>query len=131
SASQAGSRPRGFALWTLSLALIAAVLMHYYGIFLPLPFVVADLARSLRRRSLDVSLALALTLPFLAFALNIPFMHVLGEVRAHYYDSGETAWGMAAYSYVWLLGAHYGAYLFAHGKTIQFLLDLLFAGGAL
>lgn len=114
-------RQRILALTGLFLMLAAGILLHYYAIFFPLPILAGELARTSKRRRIDWGVWIAVALAYSTFAFDLPFTHALAELRAHYYD--QSSWSMIPFTYLWMLGAHYGTYIYAaSGAAVQFAL---------
>ena len=89
-------------------ACTTAVLVHYYGLFLPVPFLVGELVKSIRSRKVDWPVVCTLLAAFLFFACNLPFFAGLSEIRVHYYGGteAEAGWQMVPITYLWLLGQY-------------------------
>ena len=96
-----GGRRRRITLIGLTVALAAACLFHYYGVFLLLPVYVGELTRTLERRRVDRPVVAALVLAAAAALLDLPFQKALAPFREHYYSTGETAWSNIPFTYLW------------------------------
>ena len=101
---QTTGRKRTQAFLVLFVALSLAVLSHYFGIFECLPFLLAEVLRSVRKRKVERAAYLAIVGSLCTFALNIPFLAGLHAVQARYYDLGQTAWNRIPFTYAWLFG---------------------------
>ena len=109
AATEPAAKSRTLALFGLWLALSSAILLHYYAVFLLLPFLVAEAVRTLRIRRADWALWLALAAAMAAFLCNLPFMEGLHPLQAHYFDNGDTRFTMIAFTYLWFFW-HFDAY---------------------
>lgn len=109
----AAARSRALALAGLFAALACAILTHYYGILLPLPFLTAEAARYWRNKKLDLAILPAIVLPWSVFAADIRFLHALHEFQAHYDNVSETRWRMIPLTYEYFT-LHDGVYYFDH-----------------
>ena len=67
-----GSRRRGWWLIGLSVALLCAILIHTYAILLLVPFVLAELVRSVILRSVDWAVWLAMIFSSLGATVSLP-----------------------------------------------------------
>jgi hypothetical protein len=91
-------------MWHFGLAasLAAAVLTHYFGILLVAPVWAGELARTLRRRTVDIRVLSTLTVGTLFVLADLPFEKALAPFRTHYFNTGETSWWMITFTYLWL-----------------------------
>jgi 4-amino-4-deoxy-L-arabinose transferase-like glycosyltransferase len=112
AAIQPGAKQRILALLGVCCSLSAATLCHYYGLFLVFPFLCGEAVRFAQRRRVDWAMAAVLAISLSVFVLNLPFMHALHEIQAHYYDTGETAWRMIPLTYAWFVAPD-GVYFLA------------------
>jgi 4-amino-4-deoxy-L-arabinose transferase-like glycosyltransferase len=74
------NRSRKFALMGLALSLSGAFAFHYFSVLLLAPFAVAEAARSISRRKLDLPVWLALAVPCLLLIVLVP---VARQTRAN------------------------------------------------
>ena len=95
-------RRRRLGIAGLFLSLGAAILLHYYGLFLPLPFVLAELLRARVQHRPDWPVFTAILGSFLLFLANLPFLAGLRAVQAVYFDSGEAHPDVFPLTFVWL-----------------------------
>jgi len=102
---------RAFALAGLFASLSAAILVHYYGLLLPLPILAGEAARTLRRRRVDWPLLVMIAGSFAMFGLNLPFLKPLHEIQANYYNTGEARATMMPFTYLWLV-LHFKVYYY-------------------
>jgi hypothetical protein len=77
---------RRIGLFVLSASLALALNLHYYAILLLGPLVIAELARSMERRRLDLGVIASIFAGTLGIGLVIPFAKAASEFKAHYYD---------------------------------------------
>jgi hypothetical protein len=112
AAIQPGANRRTLPLLGLCLALSAATLVHYYGLFLAFPFLCGEAVRWAQRRRFDRPVLAVLAISLSVFVFNLPFLNALHEIQAHYYDAGETAWRMIPLSYAWFFAPD-GVYFLA------------------
>ncbi len=121
------------SLLGLALSLGGAILLHYYGILLTIPFLAGELFRTLHHKRFDWPTVVALLAAMSVFALNLPFMRPLHEIQAHYYDTGETSFRMIPFTYLWLVN-HSGVYRFdllPFAKLLAHLANALITIGVL
>ena len=95
-------------LIVLFCACAAAVLVHYYGLFLPLPFLVGECVQAIRKRRVDWPIVGTLLAGLAVFVFNLPFFAGLAEIRAHYYGGteAEAGWQMIPITFLWLVGQY-------------------------
>ena len=93
---------RRLASLGLFLCLSLGILLHYYALLLPLPFLVAEALRLWQGRDRHFAPLLAVLASFATFALDLPFLAGLREIRSMYFDSGETSWDMTGLTYLWI-----------------------------
>jgi 4-amino-4-deoxy-L-arabinose transferase-like glycosyltransferase len=80
--------PRTGALILLALAIALALNTHYFGVLILVPIFLAELARTLLRRTLDLPMAAAILIGCAGIVFVLPFQHAAGEFRKHYYNAG-------------------------------------------
>ena len=68
------SRRRGLWLTGLFFSLLCAIATHTYGVLLVVPFVLAELSRSVARRRVDWVLCLAIVVPLSGVLLSLPLL---------------------------------------------------------
>jgi 4-amino-4-deoxy-L-arabinose transferase-like glycosyltransferase len=102
---------RVFALAGLFASLSAAILIHYYGLLLPLPILAGEMVRTLRLRRIDWALLVVIAGSFAMFGLNLPFLKPLHEIQANYYNTGEARSTMIPFTYLWLV-LHFKVYYY-------------------
>jgi 4-amino-4-deoxy-L-arabinose transferase-like glycosyltransferase len=114
---------RRLSLIGLFLVLAFAISCHYFGILVPVPILLAEFFRTIRRRKLDLVL-LAATLSSYACALFwLPFLKAASQYKAHYYVSADFMSCIRSYS--WLDEIHRSIKgLSAATDTLLFLLIL-------
>jgi hypothetical protein len=106
----------------LFLSLATAILLHYFGIILVLPFLAAEITRCVSRKRLSWPI-FSIISSVLISLLNVPFIRGLSEVRAHY-KTDEAAWRMIPFTYVWFIDQT-GAY---HISIMHTLAPLVYIG---
>lgn len=79
---------RSAPLVLLAVAIALTLNTHYFGVLLLVPVCLAELARTLLRRRLDVPVVLAILLGMGGILGTLPFQHAAGEFRKHYYNAG-------------------------------------------
>jgi 4-amino-4-deoxy-L-arabinose transferase-like glycosyltransferase len=80
--------PRTGALILLALTIALALNTHYFGVLILVPIFLAEVARTLLRRSLDLPMAAAILIGCAGIVFVLPFQHAAGEFRKHYYNAG-------------------------------------------
>ncbi len=78
-------RLRVMALVGLTVAFVLAITSHYFGVLILVPIACAELARTIRRRQLDVGVVTAMLLGVGSVLLILPFQRALMVYRLHYY----------------------------------------------
>lgn len=91
---------RRLSLPGLFLVLGLAVSCHYFGILVPVPLLLAELFRTIRRRKLDVAVVAVLFASYTLAAFWLPFLHAAGQYKAHYYVSAEFMNCIRSYSWL-------------------------------
>jgi hypothetical protein len=91
---------RRLSLTGLFLVLGLAVSCHYFGILVPVPLLLAELFRTIRRRKLDVAAVAVLLASYGLAAFWLPFLHAAGQYKAHYYVSAEFMNCIRSYSWL-------------------------------
>jgi hypothetical protein len=83
-----GDRPARWA-WraTLTASLAAAIASHYYAVLLLLPLGLGELARSVRRRSIDWTVWACLTAPLLVLLPLLPLLRTVREFAPTFWTS--------------------------------------------
>jgi hypothetical protein len=82
------STSRSTPLALLAIAIALTLNTHYFGVLLLVPVCLAELARTLQRRKLDLSVIAAILLGMAGILFTLPFQHAAGEFREHYYNTG-------------------------------------------
>ena len=113
-----GGTRRKLALAGMTAALVAAVWMHFYGVFLLLPLCVGEVSRTWERRRIDVKVVSGLFVAVLAVLVDVPFARALSPFRQHYYNTGETHWANTLFTYYWLY-RHFRGYTDPVGEVTQ------------
>jgi len=92
-------------LFGLAAALGLAITSHYYGLLLLAPFYLAEAARSIERKRIDVPVLASLLAGTAALLIDLPFSKEALEFKAHYYAQtpGHQTIGN---SYLWLLAIY-------------------------
>ncbi len=80
--------PRTRALILLALAIALTLNSHYFGILILIPIALAELARTILRRKLDLPVIAAILLGIASIVFTLPFQRAAGEFRKHYYNAG-------------------------------------------
>jgi hypothetical protein len=78
---------------TGSLVLLAVVIAlalntHYFGILILIPIFIAEFARTLERRRVDLAMLVAIFAGMAGIVFALPFQKAAGEFRKHYYNAG-------------------------------------------
>ena len=87
SATRAETRRTG-SLILLAVAIALTLNAHYFGILLLIPIVLAELARTILRRRIDLAMLAAILLGAAGIVFALPFQRAAGEFRKHYYNAG-------------------------------------------
>lgn len=129
-----GGRRRPLALTGLAAALVGAVLMHYYAVFLLVPFFIGESVRTWEQRRADWPVVGALFAGAAAVLADVPFERALAPFRQHYYST-ETDWANIPFTYGWYyrhfrLYTEIPAYVFKI-STMCLCLVLVLVGAAL
>jgi hypothetical protein len=95
-------RRRPLALVLLALSVAAAVGCHYYSVFVVLPLMVGELARSKRRRRFQPGVWIALTAALVPLIAYLPLIRGATVNVGVYY--AKPSWGFPADFYLELLG---------------------------
>jgi hypothetical protein len=104
-----GTRRRPLALIGFFVSLSAAILCHYYGVFLGLPIIGAEVDRLRERRRFDWPVLISIVAAYSLVVAHLPAMHTLHEIQQHYYDLGTTGWNQIPFTYLFFLD-HFRAY---------------------
>ena len=78
---------RGF-LVVLAVAIALTLNTHYFGILILIPICIAEFARTLLRRRVDIPVVAAILLGMAGIVFALPFQKAAGEFRKHYYNAG-------------------------------------------
>lgn len=89
---------RGWSLAGLFLALAIAINSHYFAIFATLPFLLAELVRSVELRRLDFPVVLTLILACCSALLTLPFRHAIMQYSGHVI-TGDLNWNQIIRTY--------------------------------
>ena len=87
SATRTAQRRTG-QLIILAAAIALTLNTHYFGVLILVPIVLAELARTLARRRIDIPIATAILIGCAGIVFALPFQHAAGEFRKHYYNAG-------------------------------------------
>src|ERR1700761_9148999 len=82
------SEGRGGSLILLAVAIALTLNTHYFGILILIPICLAEFARTLLRRRVDMPVAAAIFLGMAGIVFALPFQKAAGEFRKHYYNAG-------------------------------------------
>ncbi len=82
------SERRTGSLIALAVAIALTLNTHYFGILILVPICIAELARTLLRRRLDLPMAVAILAGMAGIVFALPFQKAAGEFRKHYYNAG-------------------------------------------
>lgn len=91
---------RRLSLTSLFLVLGLAVSCHYFGILVPVPVLLAELFRTIRRRKLDLAVTAAMILSYGFVVFWLPFLKAAGEYKAHYYVPADFMSCIRSYSWL-------------------------------
>jgi hypothetical protein len=81
--------------------------LHYYGVLLLVPLCVAEAARSLRRKKVDLSVLVSILVGAASTAFLLPFVRAASEFRKYYYASLNSLTPTAIFkSYLSVLALH-------------------------
>lgn len=84
--SQTESRTAALILLAVTIALTLNT--HYFGILLLVPLCLAELARTFKRRRLDLPVIAAILLGIVGILGTLPFQPAAAQFRKHYYNTG-------------------------------------------
>jgi hypothetical protein len=76
------------SLILLALAIALTLNTHYFGILILIPICLAELARTVVRRRLDLPVIAAIVIGMGGIIFTLPFQRAAGEFRKHYYNAG-------------------------------------------
>lgn len=76
------------SLVVLAIAIALTLNTHYFGILILVPICVAEFARTLMRRRLDLPMIAAILAGMAGIVFALPFQKAAGEFRKHYYNAG-------------------------------------------
>ena len=82
------ARSRILPLAGLTLSIALAITSHYFGVLILIPVSLAELARTLTRKRVDLGVLTALALGIASIVLILPFERALMVYRQHYYITG-------------------------------------------
>ena len=83
------SERRAGSLTVLAVAVALTLNTHYFGVLILVPLCMAEVARILLRRRLDVPVIAAIVLGMAGIVFALPFQKAAGAFRKHYYNAGE------------------------------------------
>lgn len=96
------AQPRGLILVALTLTLAVAITSQFYGGFIFLPVVAAELVWCFNgRRRPDLGIVLALAVGFLAIGLDLPFIHAVKPYTPPQVDRSLVGFSQFASTYEW------------------------------
>ena len=81
-------RERTGSLLLLAVAVGLTLNTHYFGILILIPLWLAELARTVRRRRVDLPMIAAIVAGMACIVFALPFQKAAGEFRKHYYNAG-------------------------------------------
>jgi Dolichyl-phosphate-mannose-protein mannosyltransferase len=93
-----GTARRWLPLAGLFLALTIAINSHYFAIFATLPFLLAELVRTIERRRFDFPVILTLVLACCSALLTLPFRRAIMQYRGHVI-TGDLNWSQIPHTY--------------------------------
>jgi hypothetical protein len=76
------------SLVVLAIAIALTLNTHYFGILILVPVCIAEFARTLMRRRLDLPVIVAILAGMAGVVFALPFQKAAGEFRKHYYNAG-------------------------------------------
>jgi hypothetical protein len=79
---------RAGSLIVLAIAIALTLNSHYFGILILIPLFLAEFARTLLRRRLDLPMIVAILAGMAGIVFALPFQKAAGEFRRHYYNAG-------------------------------------------
>ena len=82
------SEGRAGSLTVLAVAIALTINTHYFGVLILVPIFFAEVARTVLRRRLDLSMAVAIVTGATGIVFALPFQRAAGEFRKHYYNAG-------------------------------------------
>jgi hypothetical protein len=96
---------RRAALCGIALALGLLLNTHYYAVLILVPLYGAELFRSIKRRAVDLPVAISILLGTACGAFVLPFTHAAREFQANYYNGGNVSLGFIPQAYIAMLHA--------------------------
>ena len=94
------------ALAGLSVALVAAVTSHFFGLLILVPVCAGELWRTLKRKRVDWPVALSIAIGVASIAAVVPFQRAVSVYRAHYYGT-DASWRIIPQAYAALIYPHH------------------------
>lgn len=76
------------SLVVLAIAIALTLNSHYFGILILIPICLAEFARTVSRRRLDLPMTVAILTGMAGIVFALPFQKAAGEFRKHYYNAG-------------------------------------------
>jgi hypothetical protein len=101
-------RRRIAALLGLFISLGTGMLLHYYGIFLPVPMLAGELYRWRRKDRVDKPMMAVLLGVYLVMILNLPYIAAGHVVQTHYFK-GQAKWSEIIWTFLFFV-IHFGIY---------------------
>ena len=77
------------SLIVLAVAIALTLNTHYFGILILIPIWIAELARTVLRRRVDLPMIVAILAGMAGIVFALPFQKAAGEFRKHYYNAGD------------------------------------------
>ncbi len=96
---------RRAALCGIALTLGLLLNTHYYAVLILVPLYGAELFRSIKRRTVDVPVAISILLGTASGAFVLPFTRAAREFQANYYNGGNVSLGFIPQAYIAMLHA--------------------------
>lgn len=93
------TQQRTASLITLALAIALTLNTHYFGILILVPLCLAELARTVLRRRLDLPIIAAIIIGIAGIVFALPFQKAAGEFRKHYYNAGAISFRAISQAY--------------------------------
>jgi hypothetical protein len=93
------SEARNSSLVVLAAAIALTLNTHYFGILILIPICIAEFARTLQRRRIDLPMIGAIVAGMAGIVFALPFQKAAGEFRKHYYNAGAISFRAISQAY--------------------------------
>lgn len=120
-----GTPKRAPWLATLTLAIVVAINLHYFGLLVLVPLCAAELYRTVHLRRFDGPMIVSLAIGASGLVFTLPFTRAVGEFRTHYYNLAPIKPAFLSEAYLALFTVH------LHAPRFALIFSLLFAITAL